>query len=198
MEALTLFGMVGTAAFAVTGALVALRRDMDILGVIVLGIVAASGGGMLRSVLMGDYPLVFLSDARYLVISLVASVVVFYLRKLMGRLRKIILVADAIGLGVFLSIGLTMGITAGYDWWASILLGVITATFGGVLRDMLAAQVPLIFQKELYATVALAAGLLYIGLSYLAVSQAVVITATTVFAIGFRLLAIRYNWSLPR
>lgn len=105
---------------------------------------------------------------------------------------------DAFGLAIFLSIGTTVGLDHGFNYWASILMGMITAAFGGVIRDMMAAEVPLIFQKELYATLTLIGGMVYIGLYQLNVPQAYIILIASGFVFIARILSLRHNLSLPK
>lgn len=198
MTPLLILEIIGTFAFALSGAVVAYEKKMDIFGMSVLAIAAASGGGMLRSALIGDYPIAFLTNPVYLVIALFAVVIIFYWKKYIHKYQRLLLLADAVGLGIFVSLGVSIALAHGYSEWASVLLGIVTATFGGVIRDILAAEVPLIFRKELYATAALAGGITFVLLALQGWPVFIPIASGAVVTIGIRLLAIRHKWSLPR
>jgi uncharacterized membrane protein YeiH len=198
MDILHIFELVGTFAFAITGALVASHKKMDIFGMTVLAIVTAMGGGMLRAALTGDYPIAFLTEPDYILVAILGAVIVFSLEHYVVKFQSPLVIADAIGLGIFLSLGVGAGLAHGYSGWASILLGSISATFGGVMRDVLAAEVPLIFRRELYATIALIGGLIYVILDSLGITSIATIFIAAGVTVALRLLAVRYDWSLPR
>src|SRR5581483_4172589 len=138
----------GTFVFAVSGVLRGIQKKMDIFGMLVLAVATASGGGALRSILIGDYPIPFLKDANYLIVCALATLLVFLFRHHFVRRLRAIIFFDAFGLGFFLTTGTTIALNHHLNYWASILLGVITAAFGGVIRDVLCAEVPLIFKRE--------------------------------------------------
>lgn len=189
--------LLGTFAFAISGALVGVRKKMDVFGVIVLGAVTATGGGTLRSLLI-DAPPPFLLDINYLLVSVLGGLIVFYFRDYVRKRGQKVLLYDAFGLAIFLSIGTTVGLDHGLNYWASILMGMITAAFGGVIRDMMAAEVPLIFKKELYATLTLLGGLLYIVLYQLSIPRAYIVLIASGFVFIARILSLKYNLSLPK
>lgn len=195
---LFLLDILGTFVFALSGAVAGVKKKMDIFGMSVLAVVTASGGGMLRSVLIGDTPVSFLQNPWYIIAAIFATIFVFLFRHYFFKHTKTILFFDALGLGVFVSIGITIALANGLTFWASILLGVITACFGGVLRDVLSVQVPLIFRKELYATVCFIGGFIYVCLLFFTVSKEIVITASFLTVFIVRVLAMKYKWSLPR
>lgn len=188
----------GTFAFAVSGALVGVRKKMDVFGVVVLATVTATGGGTLRSLMIGDEPVFILKNISYLVVSVLGALLVFYLRNSIKSRSKKVLIADAFGLAVFLSIGTGIGLQHGLSYWASILLGMITATFGGVIRDVLASEVPLIFRKELYATLTLLGGVIYVTLYHFNFSQGWTVVVASAFVFTARMFSIKYNLSLPK
>jgi uncharacterized membrane protein YeiH len=126
------------------------------------------------------------------------GLIVFYFRDYVRRRNSKVLLYDAFGLAVFLSIGVTVGLEHGLNYWASILMGMVTAAFGGVLRDMMAAEVPLIFQKELYATLTLAGGIIYVLLYHFDVPHWLVIVTASALVFIARILAIKHNFSLPK
>lgn len=190
--------LAGTFVFAVSGVLRGIQKEMDMFGMLVLAVATASGGGALRSIMIGDYPIPFLKDPNYLIVCVLATCIVFYYRNYLIKKTKAILFFDAFGLSFFLSSGVTIALSHHLGYWASILLGIVTASFGGVIRDVLCADVPLIFKKELYATAALAGGLVYIVLFHFKVPQVQTILMASSTVLAARLLAIKYDWSLPR
>lgn len=195
-DLLHLSDLFGTFAFAISGALVAVRKKMDLFGVIVLATVTATGGGTLRSFLIGDQPVFFLKNISYLVACLLGAFLVFYCREYVKKRRYSFLIFDAFGLAVFQSIGTSIGLQHGLSYWASVLLGIMTATFGGVIRDMMAAEVPLVFQKELYAILALLGGIVYVSLYHFNVPEAFIVIISSSIVFVSRILAIKYDWHL--
>jgi len=198
MDIIYILDLVGTAAFAASGALVGVRKHMDLFGVLVLGVVTAVGGGTLRDLLLGDIPPFSLKDEYYIYIAIIISLVVFANRNRLGMFEKPLLYFDAIGLGTFVVIGTTKALDFQLGWLGAVLMGVMTGTAGGVIRDVLANQVPLILRREIYASACIAGGMLLVILEHLGTARpvAVLIAAGTVIVV--RLLAIRYNWGLPR
>lgn len=198
MTVLYALDLIGTAAFAASGAWVAVRRRMDLFGVLVLGLVTAVGGGTLRDLLVGALPPFSLQNEIYLYVSIAAALAVFVARNRFQLVERPLLVLDAVGLGTFVVIGTTKALDFQLGFLGAALMGVMTCTAGGVIRDVLANQVPLILRKEVYASACLAGSLLLVALEMLGTPRptAALLAAATVIAI--RLLAIHYNWSLPR
>lgn len=190
--------IVAISAEAMTAALVAGRREMDWFGVCVIACVTALGGGTLRDVLLGHQPLTWIKHPEYLLITIVAAMSMAMVAPAMKRLKRIFLLLDAMGLVVFTVIGCQVGLSLGLPFSIVIISGIITGTFGGVLRDILCNQVPLLFQKELYASVSLATGVLYVGLQSLGVLEGVSMAVALASGFAFRLLAIRYAWNMPK
>ena len=198
MNLLYSLDLLGTAAFAASGALAGIRRDMDLFGVLVLGLVTATGGGTLRDLLLGDTPPFIFKDETYLYLSIIVSLMVFVFHRRMEFLQHPLLYFDAVGLGTFVVIGTGKALDFRMGFIGSVMMGVMTATAGGMIRDILSTQVPLVLQKEVYASACLAGGvLLYLlNLTALPRNWALLIAALTVIVL--RLLAIYHNWSLPR
>jgi uncharacterized membrane protein YeiH len=190
--------LLGTAAFAASGALAGIRRDMDLFGVLVLGLVTATGGGTLRDLLLGDLPPFIFRNETYLYLSILVSLGVFVFHGRIAFLQNPLLYFDAVGLGTFVVIGTGKALDFRMGFIGSVMMGVMTATAGGVLRDILSTRVPMVLQKEVYASACLAGGaLLYIlQLTPLPRGWALLISALTV--IMLRIFAIHYNWSLPK
>jgi uncharacterized membrane protein YeiH len=190
--------VVAIAAEAMTAALAAGRRRMDWFGVCVLAVVTALGGGTMRDTLLGHYPLSWVADPNLLLIACGAALVTIALARFMDTLRWPFLILDALGLVVFTIIGCNVAIEMGQSPVIVIVAGMITGIAGGILRDVLCNDIPLVFSGELYATVSIVTGALY----YLGVIAKFPLEAVTILAIvvGFtlRVLAILFNWSMPK
>jgi uncharacterized membrane protein YeiH len=198
MKILYILDLIGTAAFAASGAWVGVRKHMDLFGVLVLGVVTAVGGGTLRDLLLGDIPPFSLQDETYIYIAIAISLVVFANRKGFETFEKPLLYFDAIGLGTFLVIGTTKALEFQMGLLSAVIMGVMTGTAGGILRDVLANQVPLILRSEIYASACITGGVLLVVLEQAGAGRiaSALLAAGTVIAV--RLLAIHYEWGLPK
>lgn len=190
--------MIGTAAFAASGAWAGVRRKMDLLGVLVLGMVTAIGGGTLRDLLLGDTPPFCLKDENYLWLSLVVSLVVFFVPKKLESIKNPLQTLDAIGLGTFVVIGTGKALQFGLGPFGAILMGLMTATAGGVMRDVLSNRVPLILQREIYASACIVGAGMMVLLLRTPLPHSLVVILSAACVIVVRLLAIINNWSLPK
>jgi uncharacterized membrane protein YeiH len=190
--------LLGTAAFAASGALAGIRRNMDLFGVLVLGMVTATGGGTIRDMLLGDTPPFIFKNETYFYLSIIVSLVVFLFHHRMDALRHILLYLDALGLGTFVVIGTGKAFDYHLGFIGSVMMGVVTATAGGMMRDVLSSQVPLVLQKEIYASACLMGGaLLYVlHATPLPPVWSLIISASVVILL--RICAIHLNWSLPK
>lgn len=200
MTTIYLTDLVGTGVFAISGTLSALhrKRDHDIFTLFFFAFVTAIGGGTLRDVLINAHPVVWLRDTNYLVvISMAVVIAVMGRRWLLGVMQRPLLVFDTLGMAIFTIMGLEKALAAGVNNWAATLLGIGSALFGGVIRDTLANELPLIFERQLYITPCLTGALLYLAGLTLAIDPA----TNYLLAVGvitcFRLLAIYKGWALP-
>lgn len=186
------------AVCAITATLEAGRREMDLFGVLVVGLVAGIGGGTVRDVLLGRLPVFWIYDPLYVVVATAAATLTFFAARKVTLPRNFFLLPDAVGLALFTVIGVTVALKLGTSWVIAALMGIITAVSGGIIRDILCNEIPLVFRSELYATASLAGGLLMIGLleSGLPRSQVSLIAMAFIFAI--RVAAIRWRIHLPR
>lgn len=193
---LAVLDFAGVLVFAISGALAAARKRMDIVGMFVLALVTATGGGALRSVLIGDFPVPFLRSPWPLTLSLAATLVTFVAaRRVEETLSRPIRFFDALGLGVYMSVGMAVSLNLGQPWWAALFLGCVTAVFGGVLRDVLRQEVPFIFQPaELYATAALVGGLALLATERLGGSRQWAMVAGAAVTIALRMIAMYFHW----
>ena len=190
--------LLGTVAFAASGALAGVRRGMDLFGVVVLGIVTATGGGVMRDVLLNDAPPFCFKNEIYLYLALAASVVVFLTPRRFERMRSAMLLLDALGLGTFLVIGTSKALAFHLGFMGSVIMGVMTATCGGLVRDLLSNEIPLILQREIYASACVVGGALFYFLHHASVPNSVNLTVSALTVIAIRCAAIMKGWQLPR
>lgn len=188
---------IGTLVFAISGALTAIYKKLDLFGVYCIAFVTAVGGGTIRDVMIGRTPVGWMQDMNYIYIITFGFLLSIVFNRYLDKLRISMFLFDSIGLGVFTLIGLEKGIEYGLNPLISVILGTLTATFGGVIRDILCNEIPVLFRKEIYATLCIAGGILYFMLKEFHFEQNFISLAVTIFIIGSRLIAFKYNWSLP-
>ncbi|WP_119717967.1 trimeric intracellular cation channel family protein [Cognatilysobacter tabacisoli] len=192
-----LLDFIGTFAFAISGALVAVRHRLDLFGVLVLSFAAATAGGIVRDVLLGATPPVALVDWRYFGVSVMAGFLTFYRHAQVERMRNPVQLSDAVGLGLFAVLGADKALAAGLGPVAAVMLGVLSGVGGGIARDVLVAQVPSVLRRELYAIAALAGAVVVVVGDALALPAAPVAVAGAALCFALRWLAIRRGWRLP-
>ena len=187
----------GTAVFAISGAWVACRKDMDIFGAMVLAFVTAVGGGTIRDLLLGATPVFWFQDTLYLTVIFASTLLAIVLRNWHEKANWTLQVADALGLAVFVVIGVGKALAYGAEPVVAVMMGVLTGCGGGAIRDVLADEVPNVLRKEVYASAAIAGGAVYVLMQpALGDNETMIIAATLVLAM--RLFALYKNISLPR
>lgn len=189
--------LAGIFVFAISGGLVAVRKGLDVFGVIVLAGATGLGGGFLRDVLIGATPPAALTDWRYLLVPVVAGVATFVFHPTLGRLEKVVNVFDAAGLGLFCVTGALKATDYGLEPIPAALMGMLTGIGGGILRDLLAGRVPVVFSSELYATPALAGGAWAVFADAQGWGVWLVTVPGITICFGWRLLAILLDWKAP-
>ncbi|WP_165746192.1 trimeric intracellular cation channel family protein [Campylobacter jejuni] len=195
---ITTLYIIGISAEGMTGALAAGRHKMDLFGVIFIALVTAIGGGSIRDVLLGHYPLTWVKHPEYIILICFCALVATKIPRVVTKLETLFLTLDAIGLVVFSILGAQIAIDQNHGFIIAVAAAVITGVFGGILRYILCMRIPLVFQKEIYAGIAIIAGAIYYSLIIWLELNALVCTLLTLFIGVFaRLLAIKYQWSLP-
>jgi uncharacterized membrane protein YeiH len=194
---LPLLDLVGTFVFALSGARAAVKRRLDLFGVLVVAFVAGNFGGILRDLLIGAVPPAAIRDGRFLTASLLAGVLTFYRHATIDRLRSPVLVFDGAGLALFAVAGTQKALAFGLDPVMAALLGMLTGIGGGMARDVLLAEVPTVLRAELYAVAALAGATVVVAGDWLGIHSAVTTIAGAALCFGLRLMAIRGGWHLP-
>lgn len=190
--------LIGTFVFALSGATAGARRRLDIFGVLVLSFVAASSGGIVRDLLIGATPPAAISDWRYLAVSLMAGVVIFFWYPVINRLRSPVLFFDSVGLALFCVAGAQKALVFGLEPVMAALLGMLTGIGGGIARDVLLSNVPAVFRSDIYAVAALAGAALVVAGDALGLPSTVSACAGAALCFGLRMAAVRYDWHLPR
>jgi uncharacterized membrane protein YeiH len=189
--------VIGVLVFAISGVLSGLNKKLDAFGVFIIAFVTSLGGGTLRDILIGKMPVGWMVDLKYLYLIVIAYFITVFFKKYLEKLRISLFLFDSIGLGVFTIIGIERGIEYGLHPIICIALGTLTASFGGVIRDILCNEIPIIFRKEIYATVCILGGILFFVLQKINLNHDILYVIISLFMISFRLLSIKYKWCLP-
>lgn len=192
-----LLDIIGTLAFAMSGAVTAMNKKLDPFGVFIIAFVTAVGGGTLRDIMIGSTPVGWMLDLNYVYVIIVGYISAIIFRKKFDHLRKSLFLFDTIGLGVFTLIGLEKGINIGLHPVICIALGTMTACFGGVIRDILCTEIPIIFRREIYATICILGGIVFFVLRKLNLESDVLYLTTSLVIISVRLMAVKFKWYLP-
>ncbi len=198
MTILYTLDIIGTFAFAISGALVASKKKFDIFGIIIIAFVTAVGGGILRDVMINYYPINWIGDLNYVWTILLAVVFTFLFKSKIEPLRKTMFLFDTIGIAVFTMLGTEKCLNFGLDPFVAVIMGVVSAVMGGVVRDVLTQKTPLIFKKEIYALACFIGSLVFLGLRKIGVPLNLQYTLTITTIIIIRLVVVKYKLELPK
>lgn len=194
---LFIIDILGTAAFAISGARQAIDRRLDVFGVIIIAFVTAIGGGTLRDLLIGNTPVSWMRNELIITVILVSAIGTMLVEGMYHKLSGTLFLFDSLGLGLFTIAGMEMALQFGFSPGMAVALGTISACFGGVIRDVFLNKVPLIFQKEIYASACIAGGLLYLLLRHWYLQERVAEVICIIFIVAIRVVAVKKQLSLP-
>lgn len=189
--------ILGTVAFAISGVLVALNKRMDAFGILIIAFVTAVGGGTLRDVLIGETPVSWMKDMTFIYVVILSTIFAVIFRTKIDYLRTSLLLFDTIGIGLYTVVGVEKGISAELHPIICVFLGTVSACFGGVIRDILCNEIPIIFRKEVYATACILGGVTYFLVIKLPIASNFVFIIAGAVVITVRLIAVRFKISLP-
>lgn len=187
----------GIVAFTITGALVAARNQMDAVGFVLLGTVTGIGGGTLRDLLLNGHPVLWIERPHYLAVCIGVSLLVFFIADRIHARMRLLLWADAVGLALFATVGAERAISAGTTELVAVVMGVITACFGGIIRDLLGEARSIIFSQEIYVTAAVAAAVVFVVSHRFGLPREHAVIAAVVAGLGLRAGSLLFGWSLP-
>ena len=192
----TIIDYLGTFAFAISGIRIARIKEFDLFGAFIVGMVTAVGGGTLRDLMLGQSPF-WMTQWQYFVVTGVALLSYLFFHKAIDRVGRTMFLFDAIGLGLFTVVGFQKTIDAGFPYWTANLMGMLTGAAGGVLRDVLTRDVPLIFRRDIYALACFAGGVVLTNMMLLGVPLYISHLLCALTVIVIRVLAVRFHWQLP-
>lgn len=198
MTILSFIDLLGTGVFAISGALTAYDKKLDFFGISAVAFITALGGGTLRDVLIGSTPVAWMTNTSYLLIIFVGILFALLFRGYVMKLKKTLFLFDTIGIAVFTILGLQKSLNIGLDPIIAIMMGMVSAVFGGVIRDIVCNEIPLIFRKEIYALACLIGGASYYFLIYLAFDEGWSTLAAVILIFIIRTLSVKRKWQLPR
>ncbi len=197
MNLFSILDLLGTMAFAISGALAGREKRLDLFGILTLAFVTAIGGGTLRDVIIGITPVTWLTDLNYFYTTILGTLLAIVFYKRLEYLRVSLFLFDTIGLAVFTLIGIEKGMSVGLHPIICITLGTITACFGGVIRDILSNKIPIIFKREIYATACIFGGGVYYLLYHFNIDKDLSYLMTSIAIFSIRILAVKRHWKLP-
>lgn len=190
--------LLGTFVFAISGALAVRDKEHDVFGAGFTGFITAIGGGTLRDLLLDSHPLVWIGDIRFLYAILLGVLAAFVFPKILSKLRKTMFLFDTLGIAFFTVLGVEKSLSLGVRPEVAAIMGMFSAVMGGVIRDTLVNEIPILFRKEIYASACLAGAILYLILNYFGLQRDINLLISISVIISVRLVAVRYKLSLPR
>lgn len=189
--------ILGTIAFAISGVSVAMNKRMDVFGLLIIAFVTSIGGGTVRDILIGQTPVSWMTNMTYVYVILGATVFTIIFQSKINYLRMSLFLFDTIGIGLYTVVGIEKGLMVGLHPIICIALGTMTACFGGVIRDILCNDIPVVFRKEIYATACIAGGVVYFVLRQLPIDNNLIFMIAGIVVISVRLVAVKFKVSLP-
>jgi len=198
MDLLLLFDYIGTFVFAISGTLTAANKRLDFFGAAFCGFVTAIGGGTLRDMMLGDLPVAWMQNINYFWLIIAGVVVTIIFGKFVMKLKRTLFLFDTIGIAVFTILGLKKALLMGINPAMAVMMGLSSAVVGGIIRDTLCNEVPLIFHREVYATACMAGAFIYLALNYFNIPEPVCQLTTVASIILIRVVVVRYDIALPR
>lgn len=195
---ISIIDILGTFSFAAAGAFAAMEKKLDPFGVLIISFATAIGGGTIRDILIGELPVAWLNNSTAVWVILTGAAAAVFFGSYLKKLDRMLFLFDAMGLGLFTTIGIQRGIAHGFSTGICVMLGTITGCFGGVLRDVLLNNVPLIFQKEIYASASIIGGVLFFLMLRMGLTSTLAYTVSILIIFFVRVMAVQLNWSLPK
>ncbi len=196
-DLLYILDLLGTFSFALSGALHAAKKRLDLFGVFITAFLTALGGGTTRDILLGNTPVSWIRDLNYIALVLFAVILCAFAHRILIRLSQTFFLFDSIGIGVFTIVGIRIALSLSIHVVIAVCMGMVTAVFGGILRDVFLNSIPLILRKEIYATACLIGGTIYVILESLALNSDLTLVITIVIIIMIRVISVKYKLSIP-
>ncbi|MEM9547439.1 MAG: trimeric intracellular cation channel family protein [Bacteroidota bacterium] len=196
MSWIYLVDLFGTCVFTISGVLTAKEKKFDLVGTLIVGFVTSIGGGTIRDLMIGNQPVGWLLDRNYFAVIIVGYLIAYVFKNRILNLRKSMFLFDTIGIGLFTILGIQASLQKGFNPEICLIMGVISACFGGVIRDVLTNEIPLIFRKEIYASACLLGGIIYLILNGVSHFENVNILVSIFTVIVIRYCSVRFNWTL--
>jgi uncharacterized membrane protein YeiH len=197
MNMIYILDIIGTIVFAISGALASRERKLDVFGTVVIAFITAVGGGTIRDIIIGHQPVSWLNDSLYIYSIFFGILLTFIFNKTLLKLKKTLFLFDSIGISVFTILGIEKALSHEMNYGIAIMFGIISAVTGGILRDVICNDVPLILRKEIYASACLIGGVFFIVLSILNFNFELNLIITTLIITSIRILSIKFKWKLP-
>ncbi|MFY0601127.1 MAG: trimeric intracellular cation channel family protein [Cyclobacteriaceae bacterium] len=197
MNILYIIDILGTMVFAISGAMTAYEKKLDVFGISAVAFITALGGGTLRDLLIGSTPVAWMGNYTYLIMILFGISMALIFKQKLQKLRRTFFLFDTIGIAVFTILGLQKSLDIGISPPICILMGMVSAVFGGVLRDIVCNEIPLIFRKEIYALTCIVGGVIYVILIEIGLAREINILCTVSIIVVLRILAVTFKWKLP-
>lgn len=197
MQLFTIIDILGTVAFSISGVLTAMNKKMDPFGILIIATVTSVGGGTLRDILVGRVPVSWMLDMTFIYVILISSVFAVVFRAKLKYFRKSLFLFDTIGIALYTATGAQIGLAADLHPLVCIALGMMSACFGGVLRDILCNEIPIIFRKEIYATACMVGGAIFLLLKHFKIENTMAVIIAGLVIIGIRIFAVVYKLQLP-